>query len=135
MFRGYQHVVYTDTRTGQRVDQEVSLGGAEWNDAWSAFLVAFEDHVWDRGWLDRTYLAFDERPASEMQVAVDLVREVAPVFVDQIAIAESPSADAFAQDLSLNYSDVDDWSQEMIDRRRRWVGSVRRGCWRVWWVG
>ncbi|MFF0371776.1 glycoside hydrolase domain-containing protein [Micromonospora sp. NPDC005087] len=118
MFRGYQHVVYTDTRTGQRVDQEVSLGGAEWKDAWSAFLVAFEDHVRDRGWLDRTYLAFDERPASEMQVAIDLVREVAPVFVDQIAIAGSASTDAFAQDLSLNYSDVDHWSQEMIDRRR-----------------
>jgi sialidase-1 len=118
MFRGYQHVVYTDTRTGQRVDREVSLGGAQWTEAWSAFLVAFEDHVRDRGWLDRTYLAFDERPASEMQVAVDLVRKVAPVFTDQIAIAGSANTDKFARDLSLNYSDVDHWSQEMIDRRK-----------------
>ncbi|HEX5596263.1 MAG TPA: glycoside hydrolase domain-containing protein [Micromonosporaceae bacterium] len=118
MFRGYQHIVYTDTRTGERVDREVTLGGEDWADAWSAFLVAFEDHVRERGWLDRTYLAFDERPASEMQFAMDLVKKVAPVFVNQIAIAGSASTDQFAHDLSLNYSNVNTWSQEMIERRR-----------------
>lgn len=118
MFRGYQHIVYTDTRTGERVDQEVSLGGQQWTEAWSAFLIAFEEHVRERGWLDQTYLAFDERPASEMQVAIDLVEKVAPVFKNQIAIAGSASTDPFAYDLSLNYSNVNSWSQEMINRRR-----------------
>lgn len=118
MFRGYQHIVYTDLRTGERVDQAVTLGGPQWTEAWSAFLVAFEEHVRDRGWIDRTYLAFDERPASEMQVAIDLVEKVAPVFTDQIAIAGSASTDRFAHDLSLNYSNVNSWSPEMIERRR-----------------
>jgi len=118
-FKGNNHVVYTDTRTDARVDQRLTVGGEQWIDAWSAFLVTFEDHVRDRRLLNQTHLAFDERPGSEMQAAFDLVQKVAPGLAQQrFAIAGDEMADAFAYDLSLNYSSVSSWSQELIVQRR-----------------
>jgi hypothetical protein len=112
-------LVYTDARTGERVDREVAVGSADWVDAWSAFLPAFEDHVRDRGWLDRTYMAFDERPASQMQQALELGHRFAPELTGKgFAGAGSANTDPFTFDLSLNYSDVDEWPQDVIDRRR-----------------
>lgn len=118
MFSGYQHLTYTDTRTGEVVDRELELGGSFWTEAWSAYLRAFEAHVLDQGWLDRTYLAFDERPHDQMQVAFDLIDEVAPVFSDQVAIAGSQTVSEFAYDLSINYFELADLSQDLIDQRR-----------------
>jgi sialidase-1 len=112
-------LVYTDTRTGEVVDRQVTVGGADWVDAWSAFLAAFEDHVRDRGWLDVTYMAFDERPASQMQQALALGHEFAPELTGKgFAGAGSANTDPFTFDLSLNYSSVNSWPQAVIDRRR-----------------
>lgn len=113
-------LIYTDTRSGTRVDREVTVGSAEWVDAWSAFLTAFETHVRDRGWLDRTHLGFDERPAGLMEQALDLAEKSAPALArNGFAGAGSAEIDPFTYDLSLNYSDVDSWPQDLIDRRRQ----------------
>lgn len=112
-------LVYTDTRTGELVDREVTVGGADWVDAWSAFLATFEDHVRERGWLDVTYMAFDERPASQMQQALALGQQFAPELTGKgFAGAGSANTDPFTYDLSLNYSSVNSWPQDVIDRRR-----------------
>jgi len=111
-------LVYTDTRTGERVDRQVTVGDADWVGAWSAFLVAFEDHVRARGWLDVTYMAFDERPASQMEQALQLGHEFAPDLTNKgFAGAGSANTDPFTYDLSLNYSSVNSWPQNVIDRR------------------
>lgn len=118
-FKGNNHLVYTDTRTDVLVDERLDLGGEQWTKAWSAFLVALENHARDHGWLDQTHLAFDERPATEMETAFALVKNVAPTLAAQkFAIAGDEGADAYAQDLSLNYSSVDSWSQDLIEQRR-----------------
>ena len=112
-------LVYTDTRTGETVDRTVEVGSAEWTDAWTAFLRAFESHVRERGWLDRTHLGFDERPASLMEPAVALLEKAAPdLAANGTAGAGSAEIDKFTYDLSLNYSDVDTWPQDLVDRRR-----------------
>jgi hypothetical protein len=119
-FKGNNHLVYTDTRTNTEVDQKLTLGGPEWTSAWSAFLSSFETHLRHRGWLAQTHMAFDERPTNEMQTAFDLVKRVAPDLAgQQFAIAGDQSADAFAYDLSLNYSSVDSWPQDVINRRKQ----------------
>lgn len=112
-------LVYTDTRTGEVVDKEVAVGDPDWVDAWSAFLAAFEDHLRERGWLDVTYMAFDERPANQMQQARALGEEFAPELTGKgFAGAGSANTDPFTYDLSLNYSSVNNWPQDVIDRRR-----------------
>ena len=111
-------LVYTDSRTGEVVDKQVAVGSLEWKDAWSAFLTAFEDHVRERGLLDVTFMAFDERPAAQMQAAMDLAQEFAPDLAAKgFAGAGSANTDPFTFDLSLNYGDVHDWPQDVIDRR------------------
>lgn len=112
-------LAYTDSRTGEQVDRQVTVGGADWVDAWSAFLADFEDHVRDRGWLDVTYMAFDERPESQMEQALELGHEFAPELTGKgFAGAGSANTDPFTNDLSLNYSSVNSWPQDVIDRRR-----------------
>lgn len=119
-FKGNNHLVYTDTQTNTQVDRKLTLGGPEWTSAWSAFLSDFQTHLRRKGWLAQTHMAFDERPANEMQTAYDLVKRVAPDLAGlKLAIAGDQAADAFASDLSLNYSSVDSWPQDLIDRRER----------------
>ena len=111
-------LIYTDTRTGEVVDKQVTVGSPEWTDAWSAFLSAFEDHVRERGLLDVTFMAFDERPADQMQAAMALAQEFAPELAAKgFAGAGSANTDPFTFDLSLNYSEVGHWPQDVIDRR------------------
>ncbi|WP_070195821.1 DUF4091 domain-containing protein [Streptomyces oceani] len=112
-------LIYTDSRTGETIDKQVGVGSAVWADAWSAFLAAFEKHVRDRGWLDSVHLGFDERPADLMRQALDLTEKAAPALArNGFAGSGTAEADPFTYDLALNYSDFDDWSQELIDRRR-----------------
>lgn len=119
-FQGNNHLVYTDTRTDKPKDQRVTLGGSTWTSAWTAFLRAFQAHLQRRGWLQQTHIAFDERPASEMQTALDLVKRAAPALAHQkFAIAGDQDAHSFASDLSMTYDDVDSWSQKIIKHRRQ----------------
>src|SRR5665647_3486168 len=70
-------------------------------------------------WLDVTYMAFDERPASQMEQALSLGQQFAPELTGKgFAGAGSANTDPFMFDLSLNYSSVNSWPQDVIDRRR-----------------
>lgn len=116
---GHDHLKYTDTRTGEVVDETVELGGPLWEEAWSAFLSDFEQHLRDKGWLDQTLLAFDERPLASMQVAFDLLEEVAPVFQDKLAVAaNSNGLEPHSEEISFNYSDTGIASSELIEKRK-----------------
>ncbi|MBF8185094.1 DUF4091 domain-containing protein [Nonomuraea sp. K274] len=113
------HLTYTDTRTNSEVWEWVDLGGQRWTDAWSAFLVTFEEHLRTKGWLHQTHLAFDERPTNEMQVAFDLVQKYAPdLAANRFAIAGGESSDPLANELSLNEGSRSSWPQELIDKRK-----------------
>ena len=49
-----------------------------YKDLWTPFLKAFVAHLREKKWLSMTYVAVDERPPAEMEVVVNLIREVAP---------------------------------------------------------
>ncbi|EHR60557.1 glycoside hydrolase domain-containing protein [Saccharomonospora cyanea] len=118
-FRGPELLNYTDTRTGERVREEVSLGGARYREAWTAFLRDFRAHLEEKGWFDRTRLAFDERPAATMEVAFDVIAEADPAWSDRIALAANSLAEAdLSEFVSFNYSFLDDVPDELIQRRR-----------------
>ena len=117
VFRGPQRITYHDESEGDRVVWRGEAGDPFWTEAWTAFLEAFEPHLESKGWLDRTYIAFDERPAELMQEVVDLLRDVAPFFEDRLHIAGSMDVEDIAHNLAANYGHVP-IDRDVIDRRR-----------------
>ena len=114
-----ERFVYTDTRTGRLVTEEVDRGGARYAEGWGQFLRAFTVHLRERGWFDDARLAFDERPAATMQLVFDLLKTEAPEWSGKIAIAaNSLGVEPVAQDISYEFTNLGNVPQDVIDRRR-----------------
>lgn len=71
-------VTYTDTNAGHARRVRLAAGSAEYRAVWGEFGRAFEEHLRHRGWLDRTYLAFDEIATGVLDKVVPLFHESAP---------------------------------------------------------
>ncbi|MET7451465.1 glycoside hydrolase domain-containing protein [Streptomyces sp. NPDC005574] len=117
-FQDQEHLTYTDTRTGKTVHENVDLGGDRWRRAWGAYLPAFEAHLKKKGWLENTWLSFDERPISTMTIVKDFVHEVAPVFDDRISVAGSITTEGVASNLSVDWGGIDAMTKEKAAERR-----------------
>ncbi|AGP54039.1 DUF4091 domain-containing protein [Streptomyces rapamycinicus] len=117
-FQDKEHLTYTDSRTGRTVYENVDLGGDRWREAWGAFLPAFEKHLKAKGWLEDTWLSFDERPISTMTVVKDFVHEIAPAFDDRISVAGSISTEGVASNLSVDWGGIDAMTKEKVAERR-----------------
>ncbi|MFF7656157.1 glycoside hydrolase domain-containing protein [Streptomyces sp. NPDC007983] len=117
-FQDEEHLTYVDTRTGKTVYENVDLGGDRWREAWGAFLPAFEKHLKAKGWLENTWLSFDERPMSTMTVVKDFVHEVAPAFDHRISVAGSISTESVASNLSVDWGGIDAMTKEKVAQRR-----------------
>lgn len=118
-FRGDQRITYTDEQTDEMVTEVTEVGSPIWTEAWAAFLDDFTDHLKDKGWMDQTYIAFDERPASLMAPVMDLLEEHAPEFLDQIQVAGSTDVDSYANILSLDIDALSQVSDDWIDERSK----------------
>ena len=104
-FRGKEKIHFYDEKEGQ--NREIffdSVGDPGYRAIWKTFLRDFKSHLKSKGWLERTYLCFDERPNPTMQYITRMIREVAPEFSDRIAISGHPESAAFATGfLALSY--------------------------------
>jgi hypothetical protein len=69
---------YRDAATGQFVDVEANPGTPAFAEMWEPFLPAFVAHLRERGWLQRTNIAMDERSPEQMAEATALLARVAP---------------------------------------------------------
>lgn len=119
VFRGPQRITYLDKRTGKTVTKKMQVGDPFWEEAWTAFLEDFSAHLKQKGWLDQTYLAFDERPANIVSQVMELIRNAAPEFLDQTQMAGSRDVSPYAQNLSLNLDDLKAVSNQWIKQRRK----------------
>lgn len=117
VFRGEQRITYVDEREGERVVWRGQAGEPFWRESWTAFLEAFQPHLEEKGWLEQTYIAFDERPAELMTEVVDLLEAAAPVFTDRLHIAGSMEVEDIAHNLALHYGELP-VEQDIVDRRR-----------------
>lgn len=72
--------------------------------AWKTFLQDFETHLDQKGWLDKTYLSFDENPREVINMILGTVSESAPGFLNRFSIAGKPETEPLAASHSLFYS-------------------------------
>lgn len=78
-------IEYTDAGSGRQVLLETRVGDPEWQQAWGAFFDAFSSHLDGRGWLDKAYIGFDEKPDEVMDRLLAFTAERAPGFRTALA--------------------------------------------------
>ena len=69
----YSIVTYTDTTDGERRKLNLPAGSADYQAVWGRFASAFQEHLRAKGWLNKTYLGFDE-------IKTDVLDRVMPFF-------------------------------------------------------
>lgn len=69
---------YKDAKTGKFIDVEAKPGTATFEEMWSPFLKDFSNHLKEKGWLEITNIAIDERSREQMDAAFKLLKEEAP---------------------------------------------------------
>lgn len=71
---------YVDKVTGASRTVTDGPGTQGFEDYWTPFLTDFKKHLEEKGWFDRTYLAFDERPEDSLLKTFQYLKKVAPEF-------------------------------------------------------
>lgn len=69
---------YNDMDKGELVTLELPAQSPEYTEIWTVFLKDFTRHLKDKGWLEITNIAMDERSPADMQAAMKVLDEAAP---------------------------------------------------------
>ncbi|MPQ44093.1 glycoside hydrolase domain-containing protein [Clostridium tarantellae] len=67
-------VFYFDEVLGKEVEEFLTPGTSEWINFWKQFIDALVEHVKSKGWIDKTYIAMDERHINDMKAVINLLR-------------------------------------------------------------
>lgn len=115
-------IEYIDEETGKKELIVTEIGDDEYVRAWSAFFAAFKEHLIDRNWLHKVYIAFDERPDEVMDKVLDILGKYAPDF--RIALAACSRSETFTHldDLSLAIPFGEHGIAEMAPAQRQAMG-------------
>ncbi len=97
---------YINTRTGQLLIRHTTVGDDGYKKAWDRFLPAFVQHLEEKGWLDHTYIGFDEKPQNIMtQIGAEL-HSAAPQLKITLAGGGSSQQSTDAGDLTIHWDDL-----------------------------
>ncbi len=69
---------YIDAAKGDTINVKADPGTAIFTEMWTPFLKDFSKHVKEKGWLEITNIAMDERSPKEMKATLELLKNVAP---------------------------------------------------------
>ncbi len=69
---------YNDMEKGELVTVELKAQSTEYEELWSVFLEDFTRHLREKGWLEKTNIAMDERGPADMQAALRVLERHAP---------------------------------------------------------
>ena len=68
-------VFYFDEASNKTVGIQLEPGSQEWKTVWGQVLTSYIQHLDEKGWFDKAYLALDERPLPVIQAVIDLVKD------------------------------------------------------------
>ncbi len=69
---------YNDMEKSELVTVELKAQSKEYEELWSVFLKDFTNHLREKGWLEITNIAMDERGPADMQAALKVLNRYAP---------------------------------------------------------
>lgn len=70
----YNKILFQDEVTGQQQTQYLEPGSEDWKTVWGLFLDYYIIHLVEKGWLDRTYIAIDEKDEADTQQVISLLQ-------------------------------------------------------------
>jgi len=85
-------VSYVDAKSGDKITIKAVPGTQEHVAYWKPFLLEFEKHLKQKGWLERTYIAMDERGAAELRATMLCIKKYAPGLKVSMAGNHPPSS-------------------------------------------
>ena len=97
---------YVDTTTGQFRIRHTAVGDAWYRQAWARFLPEFARHLQSKGWLERTYIGFDEKPQNILTGIENVLKAHAPALKIALAGGSSSQESVSAGDLTIHWDDL-----------------------------
>ncbi|MGQ9454336.1 MAG: DUF4091 domain-containing protein [Armatimonadota bacterium] len=121
---GGNTIEFYDADAGVMRLVEAAVGDEFYTQAWGVFLRAFVEHLSHRGWLEKTYIAFDERDRETMEAVIDFIERYAPEL--GIALAGNIDADLYSgiDDLSLHIEFNEKGVAQAAPAERSVIGAV-----------
>ncbi|MDQ8735157.1 glycoside hydrolase domain-containing protein [Paenibacillus sp. LHD-38] len=123
-------IKYFDEAQNKDIIETVQISNPKWTVMWRAFLQAFVPHLEEKGWLDITYMANDERSLNDLIKAADLIDEVSDGKLKVSAAMNYSSLNDPRLDriqnisVGLHYVQHDDKQLSNISERRRSLGLI-----------
>ena len=81
---------YYDALKNVYVTVSAKPGSKEFADIWGPFLVDFRSHLKEKGWLEITNIAMDERSPQDMKTTLDFLQKTVPEF--GVSLADNHSS-------------------------------------------
>lgn len=110
---------YLDAATGDHKTITASPGSKAYEDHWRPFLTDFEKHLKQKGRLEKTTMAMDERPEKLMTTLLGFVRETAPGLKISSAANYTTHMTDGIYDLSIAIGHAHIADAEFLNRRSR----------------
>ena len=107
-----------DEETSETVVMEAIPGTEEYENIWRFFLLDFRAHVKEKGWLELTTLALDEREEEEMTNMFRFLKQTAPEFKIAMAGFYYENINSSIYDFSSNWRDYGRIPGEAIKSRK-----------------
>jgi hypothetical protein len=96
---------WVDEETSDTIFMEATPGTEEYENLWRGFLVDFRAHLGEKGWLEKTTIALDEREEEEMTNMFSFLKEVAPEFKISMAGFYYEDINSSIYEFSSNWRD------------------------------
>ncbi|MCC8071233.1 MAG: DUF4091 domain-containing protein [Bacteroidales bacterium] len=112
---------YLNEATGEYENLKTTTTTQEYADLWTSFLKSLAAHMQERGWLDRTMIAMDERGLSDMLNAYDIAQKAVPGLKMSLAGNYHPE---LIDDLQLYTLMIEDFFPADVLQRRKDAGQV-----------
>lgn len=108
-----------DEKSAKSITVEAIPGTAEYENIWRNFLNDFKGHLREKGRLDKTAIALDERNEEEMKKMFSFLKETTPELKISMAGFYFKEINSSIYDFSSNWTDIDNISGGIAESRRR----------------
>ncbi|MDR2628191.1 MAG: DUF4091 domain-containing protein [Dysgonamonadaceae bacterium] len=120
---------YYDAGKGRPVNVQAAPGTKTFEEMWSPFLQDFRNHLKEKGWLEITNIAMDERSPEDMQATLDFLHKTAP----EIGVALADNHKSYRlfptlKDVCVSFGDVVDESDLAFRKGQGLVSTVYVCC-------
>lgn len=108
-----------DEATSEAIVKEAFPGTEEYENIWRNFLTDFKRHLKDKGWLEKTAIALDEREEEEMKKMFSFLKQTAPELKIAMAGFYYKEINSSIYDFSSNWRHTGIISGNIIESRRK----------------